>query len=101
MMPHNQKQACFLLSYDCGEHGNAREAALREFDRCVREEFRSCWNGLDALWIIFANATADIIRDRLQLSRQPSGSLLVVRVNEDVAWAGLQADKVEWLVNNL
>ncbi len=76
----------------------------RNYDGLIQllESYESWWHGLESVWLIVTDETAEELRERLREELDVDDSVMVLSVDDrSAAWYNLSEDASQWLDNVL
>ena len=85
----------YMIGYDL--HAGQNYAELED----AIKNLGNWWHCLDSTWLVKSNATAEQIRNVLQMHIHSDDRLLVVQLIRDAAWTGFTKQCADWLRENL
>ena len=65
------------------------------------KKFPLSWHHFDSTWVVKTDWTVKQVRDHVKPHIDSTDELLVVELSGEGAWAGLNDEAVNWLVENL
>lgn len=87
----------YLIGYDLNKQG---QDYTRLIDH-IKEKFPTYWHHLDSTWIVKTDLTAVQIRNDIREFIDGNDELLVVKLDGEGAWAGINQKGSDWLKENL